>query len=227
MALTHRDFKDALYEQLARIGKAASAPKRLELLELLAQGPRTVESLAGEAAISMANASQHLQALRIARLVEAEKKGLHVEYRIASDEVCAFFVALRTLATARLAEVEQVSRAYLQDRGALEPISGEELLRRAANGDVIVLDVRPASEYRAGHLPGALSIPLAELGARLRELPKKREIVAYCRGPYCVFALEAVAALRRRGIKAVRAEDGVSEWRLAGLPVEGTATGGP
>src|SRR5262249_50905730 len=167
-----RRFKDATYEQFARLGKAISAPKRLELLDLLCQGPRTVEALAEQAAISVANASQHLQVLRAARLVDAEKKGLYVEYRLADDEVGGFFLALRGLAEARLAEVERVTDDYLESRGAMEAVEGEELLRRVKSGEVTVLDVRPSEEFHAGHIPGALSIPLGELKARLKELPK-------------------------------------------------------
>lgn len=220
MSTPHRRFKDAIYEQLARLGKAVAAPKRLELLDLLCQGPRTVEALAGEAAISIANASQHLQVLRAARLVDTEKQGLYVEYRLADDEVCRFFLALRGLAEARLAEVDQVARAYFDQRGAMEAVEGAELLRRVKSGEVTVLDVRPPEEYRAGHIPGALSIPVGELKARLKELPKDREVVAYCRGPYCVMAVEAVELLRKKGIKAHRMEQGVVDWRARGWRVE-------
>jgi rhodanese-related sulfurtransferase len=217
---SHRRFKDSVYEQLARLGKALAAPKRLELLDLLCQGPRTVEALAAQAALSVANASQHLQVLRGARLVEADKRGVFVEYRLADDQVCRFFHSLRGLAEARLAEVEQVRRAYLEERRALEPVAGAELLRRIREGAVTLLDVRPAEEYRAGHLPGALSVPLTELRRRLRELPKGREVVAYCRGPYCVMAIDAVELLRRRGFRAHRMEEGVVEWRARGLRIE-------
>jgi rhodanese-related sulfurtransferase/DNA-binding transcriptional ArsR family regulator len=214
-----RRFKDAVYEQLARIGKAASAPKRLELLDLLCQGPRTVEALADQAALSVANASQHLQVLRAARLVDAEKKGQYVEYRLADDQVCRFFVALRGLAEARLADVDRVTREYLEARGAMEPVEGDELMRRVRKGEVTVLDVRPPEEYRAGHIPGAVSIPLGELESRLGELPKKREVVAYCRGPYCVMAIDAVAVLRSAGFRARRMEQGVADWRARGWRV--------
>jgi rhodanese-related sulfurtransferase len=210
----HRRFKDSTYEQFARLGKAVSAPKRLELLDLLCQGPRTVEALAAQAAISVANASQHLQILRAARLVEAEKKGIYVEYRLADDQVCRFFLSLRGLAEARLAEVAQVRRAYLEERGAMEAIASAELLRRVREGEVTVLDVRPSEEYCAGHIPGALSVPLPELKRRLAELPKSREIVAYCRGPYCVMALDAVDLLRKKGYRAHRMEQGVVDWRV-------------
>jgi rhodanese-related sulfurtransferase/DNA-binding transcriptional ArsR family regulator len=226
MTTPHRRFKDAIYQQLARLGKATSAPKRLELLDLLCQGPRTVEALAEQAAISVANASQHLQVLRAARLVDAEKKGLYVEYRLAGDEVGRFFVSLRRLAETRLAEVDQVTRAYLEARGAMEPVAGDELLRRVRGGEVTVLDVRPVEEYRAGHLPGAISIPVGELEARLEELPRKREIVAYCRGPYCVMAVEAVEVLRKHGLRAHRMEQGVVDWRARGWRVVAERAGG-
>jgi rhodanese-related sulfurtransferase/DNA-binding transcriptional ArsR family regulator len=218
--LEHRRFKDTLYDQFARIAKAASSPKRLELLDLLGQGPRTVEALAEQASISVANASQHLQVLRAARLVESDKKGLYVEYRVAAEDVSRFFITLRALAESRLAEVEQVTRVYFEERGAMEPVQGDELLRRVTNGEVTVLDVRPAEEYRAAHIPGAISIPVDELSKRLRELPKKREIVAYCRGPYCVMALDAVELLRKKGFKAQRLELGVVDWRARGWAVE-------
>ena len=220
MPTPHRRFKDAIYEQLARIGKASSAPKRLELLDLLCQGPRTVEALAKESALSVANASQHLQVLRAARLVEAEKKGLYVEYRLADDQVGRFFVALRGLAQARLTEIESVKRTFFGRRESMEPVPAEELLRRVRAGEVTLIDVRPALEYRAGHLPGAHSIPLAELEARFRELPRDREIVAYCRGPYCVMALEAAELLRKKGFRARRMEHGVVDWRARGWRVE-------
>jgi rhodanese-related sulfurtransferase len=214
-----RRFKDSINEQIARIGKAVAAPKRLELLDLLCQGPRTVEALAAQASISVANGSQHLRVLRAARLVEAAKKGLYVEYRLADDDVCRFFVTLRSLAESRLAEVQRVTQTFLEQRDQMEAIPGEELVRRVKSGEVTVIDVRPAEEYRAGHLPGALSVPLEELEARLGELPKRRQIVAYCRGPYCVMAVEAVELLRKKGFKAHRMEHGVVEWRARGWRV--------
>lgn len=220
MSTAPRRFKDGIYEQFARLGKAMAAPKRLELLDLLCQSPRTVEALADHAGLSVANASQHLQVLRAARLVEAEKKGLYVEYRLADEEVCRFFVALRGLAKSRLAEVEHVTRTYLEQRGAMAPVAADELRRRVKAGEVIVLDVRPVEEYRAGHIPGALSVPLSELAARLKELPKGQEIVAYCRGPYCVMALDAVELLRKKGFRAQRMEEGVVDWRARGWRVE-------
>jgi rhodanese-related sulfurtransferase len=224
--MPNRGFKDAIYEQLARLGKAVSAPKRLELLDLLCQGPRTVEVLAGQASLSVANASQHLQVLRAARLVETEKQGLHVEYRLAGDDVCEFFLALRTLAEGRLAEIERVTREYLGQRDTMETVARGELLRRVKSGEVTVLDVRPPEEYRAGHIPGAVSIPLGELKARFKELPKNREVVAYCRGPYCVFAVEAVELLRKKGFKAHRMQEGVLDWRSRGWRLDAETASG-
>ena len=214
-----RQFKNGVYEQLSRVSKALAAPKRLELLDLLCQGPRTVESLASQAAISVANTSRHLQVLRAARLVDAEKRGLYVEYRLADDEVCRFFVSLRALATSRLAEIDLVTRAFMERRGALEEVHGEELVRRVRSGEVTILDVRPVEEYQAGHIPGALSMPIADLKARWADLPKDREVVAYCRGPYCVMAVDAVNLLRKKGFKAHRLEQGVADWRARGWRV--------
>jgi len=197
-----------------------SAPKRIELLELLCQGPRTVEALANQAALSIANASQHLQVLRSARLVEAHTRGLFVEYRLEDEGVLKFVHAMRALAEARLTEVREITNAYLKTRGALERISGKELMQRVRNGEVTVLDVRPVQEYDAGHIPGARSVPVSELGKRLAELPKNREIVAYCRGPQCVMAIEAVELLRKKGFRAHRMEEGVMDWRARGWRVE-------
>lgn len=213
-------FKTAIYEQIARIGKAAASPSRLELLDLLTQGPKTVEALARHTGQALANTSHHLKVLRGARLVEAEKAGLYVTYRLADDQVGDFLLDLRKLAQARLADMERVSRQYLEQRGALEAISDDELLRRVRAGDVTVVDVRPREEYLAGHIPGALSLPLADLKASVRQLPKNRDVVAYCRGPYCVMALDAVNLLRRRGFRAHRMEHGVLEWRARGWRVE-------
>jgi rhodanese-related sulfurtransferase len=213
------DFKKAIYEQIARVGKALSSGPRLELLELLCQGPHTVEVLAREAGLPVANASHHLQVLHRAHLVTAEKRGVSVTYRLADEEVCTFFQALRRLAEAHLAEVREVTRRFLQERGALEPVGREALIDRVRDGAVTVLDVRPAEEYRAGHIPGALSVPLVELERRLSELPRDRAVVAYCRGPYCVLALEAVELLRRHGFQALRLSEGVPDWRERGLEV--------
>ena len=192
----NRLFKDAIYEQFARIGKAVSSPKRLELLDLLCQGPRTVEVLAKESDLTVANASQHLQVLRTSRLVETEKEGLFVIYRLADQAVCDFFRAMRVLAESRLAEVEQIKRQFLEGREGMEPVDREELLALVRQGAVTVLDVRPVEEFKAGHLDGALSIPLKDLQLRLSDLPRDQEIAAYCRGPYCVLSVEAVEMLR-------------------------------
>jgi rhodanese-related sulfurtransferase len=219
MASRNRRFKTAIYEQFARIGKATSNPSRLELLDLLCQGPRTVEVLAKEAGLGLANTSQHLKALREARLVEAEKSGLFVTYRLADEQVCQFFRSLRLLAEARLAEVGEITRRFLEARQGLQPVGREQLLAKVRDGAVTVLDVRPPEEFRAGHLPGALSVPLKELERRLSELPRDREIVAYCRGPYCVLAVEAVDMLRAQGFTAFRLEDGVQDWQARGYPV--------
>ncbi len=214
-----RHFKNAIYEQFSRIGKAVASPRRLELLDLLRQGPRTVEVLARASDQSLANTSQHLQVLRRARLVESEREGRLVKYRLADETVCEFFRSLQRLAEDRLAEVERVTREFLEERGAMEPVDRHTLLERVHRGQVTVLDVRPPEEYRAGHIPGAISVPLSELDSRLAELPADREIVAYCRGPYCVLAIEAVELLRERGFEATRLEDGVPDWRARGFPV--------
>ncbi len=221
--MIERAHKDALYEQLARVGKAVAAPRRLELVDLLAQAPRTVEALAEQTGMSVANTSQHLQVLRAAGLVEAEKVGLYVIYRLGSPAVADFLLGLRRLAEARLAELERVKRQFFASRDDVESVDGPQLLGLVRRGQVVVLDVRPVEEYVAGHIAGAISIPHDELKRRLSELPKGRKIVAYCRGPYCVFAVEAVKLLRARGFKASRIEDGVTDWRARGLPVEGAA----
>lgn len=219
--MTHsRRFKDTIYAQLARIGKSLASGPRLELLDLLCQGPRTVEALAREAGQPVANTSHHLQVLRRARLVDAEKEGVHVTYRLASEEVCTFFHGLRQLAGSRLLEIEQVTREFLTERAAMEAIDRDALVSRVRAGEVTVLDVRPPEEYEAGHIPGALSVPVGEIEHRLADLPRDREVVAYCRGPYCVMAIEAVEILRRNGFEAVRMEDGVADWRARGLSVE-------
>ncbi|MBP1598522.1 MAG: Transcriptional regulator, ArsR family [Acidobacteria bacterium] len=219
MANPSRRFKTAIFEQFARIGKAISNPSRLELLDLLCQGPRTVEVLAKEASLGLANTSQHLKALKAARLVETEKSGLFVTYRLADEQVCQFFRSLRNLAETRLTEVREITREFLANRQGLEPVDRDVLLTKVREGAVTVLDVRPAEEYRAGHIPGALSIPLKELERRLSDLPRDREVVAYCRGPYCVLAVEAVEILRSRGFSAFRLEENVQDWREEGLPV--------
>ena len=214
-----REAKDRLYEQFARTAKALASPKRIELLELLAQGERPVDALASSTGMGLTNTSAHLQVLRQARLVETRKEATRVYYRLADQGVAAFVGALRDLARARLAEVDRVVRDYFVARDALEPVSRAELVERAASGDVLVLDVRPAEEFAAGHIPGAVSVPLDELEAALSRLPRRARIVAYCRGPYCVLAPQAVQRLRAGGFDARRLEDGMPEWRLAGLPV--------
>ncbi len=214
-----REAKDRLYEVFARTAKAVASPKRIEILELLAQGERTVESLAEATTMGVTNTSAHLQVLARSRLVETRKQGTKVFYRLSGDDVAAFLVALRNLARLRLPEVEQVVRDYFAARDALEPVSHEELLTRAERGEIVILDVRPAQEFAAGHIPGALSIPLDELEGALVGLPRQRDIVAYCRGPYCVLAPQAVERLRASGYRARRLADGLPEWRLAGLPV--------
>ena len=215
----NRLFKDSIYEQFSRIGKAVSSPKRLELLDLLCQGERTVDVLAKESGLTVANASQHLQVLRATRLVEAEKVGLFVTYRLADDAVCEFFRTMRVLAESRLAEVEQIKRRFLEGREGMEPVDRDALIKRVHEGTVIVLDVRPTEEYQAGHIPGAISIPLKELQRHLSELPQDQEIAAYCRGPYCVLAVQAVEMLRTKGYKAVRLEEGILDWRAMGFPI--------
>jgi rhodanese-related sulfurtransferase len=215
-----RAAKTALFDEFARVGKALASGRRIELLDVLANGERTVEALAREGGLSVANASQHLQVLRWAGLVTTRRDGTSVWYRLAAPEVFAAWRALRTLAASRLAEVERLAAAYLGGRDALEPVTREELARRLEDGDeLVVLDVRPVEEHAAGHLPGAVSIPLPELHRRLRELPRDREIVAYCRGPFCAFAHEAVGVLVDAGFIARRLEDGLPEWQAAGLPM--------
>ena len=219
-ATEHREFKDRLFEQFARVGKALASPKRLEIVDLLAQGERTVEEIARETAMSVASASQHLQALKAARMVEARREGLYIHYRLADEDVFRTWQAVRTLAESRLAEVDRVVEAYLEDRDALEAVDAPELMERLSDGSVVVLDVRPGEEYQAGHIPGALSVPVDALEAALQRLPKDRELVAYCRGPYCVFSDEAIAFLRSRGYRARRLRQGLPDWRAAGMPVE-------
>ena len=221
-----RAAKDALNEQFSRIGKALSSPRRIELLDLLAQGERPVESLAAASDMSVALVSAHLQALRAARLVEARRDGQRVRYRLAGDDVHQLLTALRAVARERLAEVEVAVRTYLGAPDEFEPVTREELWARARAGNLAILDLRPREEYLAGHIPGALSAPLPELVELLARLPRDAEVVAYCRGPYCVLAPQGIAVLRLHGHAARRLADGFPEWRLAGLPVEvGPAAG--
>lgn len=214
--------KQALYEQLARVGKAVAAPRRLELLDLLSQAPRTVEGLADQTGMSVANTSQHLHVLRAAGLVESEKAGTFVTYRLASDGVADFFLGLRRLAETRLAEASLLKKRFFASDDDLDEVDGKTLLGLVRRRQVVLLDVRPAEEFAVGHIAGAISIPHDELKRRLAELPKSRKIVAYCRGPYCVFAVEAVKLMRARGFDASRIEDGVADWRARGLPIERT-----
>ena len=216
----HRLFKDKLFEQFARVGKALANPHRLEILDLLAQGERTVEDLAREAGMSVANTSRHLQELRAARLVEVRREGLYDHYRPAEERVFAAWRAIRDLGEARLAEIDRLVGSYLTDRDSLEAVCAEELLAKMREEGVEVLDVRPEDEYWAGHIPGARSVPVERMEAYLEEIPRDREVVAYCRGPYCVFSDEAVALLRSRGYRARRLREGLPDWRAAGLPVE-------
>jgi rhodanese-related sulfurtransferase len=213
-----RHFKTLLYEQFARMGKALANAHRLELLDLLSQGERTVEALAEETGMSIGNASQHLQVLRAARLVESRRAGVSIYYHLASDHVSHLWLALRACGKHHLTEVDHLVRTFLQDRASLQPVTIDELREALQEERIILLDVRPREEYQAGHLPQARSVPVAELEARLSELPQDREIVAYCRGPYCVFADEAVALLRAHGHPARRLQEGLPEWRALGLP---------
>jgi rhodanese-related sulfurtransferase/DNA-binding transcriptional ArsR family regulator len=212
--------KRDIFTNLARIGTALSSPTRIEFLELLAQAERNVEQLATLTGATVANTSQHLQKLRQAGLIVGRKNGLYVFYRLAGDEVVALLSAIGRVGEAYLADVERIVRLYLTQKDDLEPVPAKELLDRARKGLVTVLDVRPPEEYAAGHLPGAINIPIQELEKRLRELPKRQEVVAYCRGPYCLMSYDAVAMLRKKGMKARRLEAGLPEWRLSGFPIE-------
>ncbi len=214
------NFKHDLFGQFARIAKALANGYRLELLEYLAQGERSVDALAKISGLSVANTSQHLQQLRQAGLVTTRKAGVSVYYRLSGDDVIELYNMLRTVAEHRLAEVDRLVSTYLSVKDELEPVPADELLTRAREGLVTVLDVRPPEEYAAGHLPGAVNIPLADLEKNLKDVPQGREVVAYCRGAYCVLAFEAVARLRDRGIPARRLQNGFPEWRQAGWPVE-------
>jgi rhodanese-related sulfurtransferase len=217
---TSRDFKNELFEQLARIGKAVGNPHRLELIDLLAQGERRVDALARETGCSVANTSLHLQALQRARLVERRRSGAEVHYRLADPLVISLWQAIRAVGDARLAEISQLVQHYLRDRSSFAAVDAPTLRQRMSEDAVIVIDVRPEHEYRNGHVAGARSIPVSELLTRLHELPNDVPIVAYCRGPYCVFADEAVALLAEHGYQAARLVDGFPDWQAAGFPVE-------
>lgn len=217
--LRKRQFKDAAYGHLARIGKALASPKRLELLDLLCQTERTVEQLAEQAEMSVANTSQHLQALEAAQLVRGRKQGRFVIFSVADAVVCDFFRSYRTVAEQQLAEMERIRRLFLDDPGELYPVDAETLMERVKKKKVVVIDVRPEEEYRAGHIRGALGIPMEKLKSRLAKLPRRKDIVAYCRGPYCMFAVDAVRMLRSRGLRAFRMDLSVHDWSALGLPL--------
>ncbi len=218
--MSGRSAKHQLLEQFANVAKALGHAHRLNLLEFLAQGERSVEALSQVAGLTVANTSQHLQYLRRAGLVTSHKRGLHVFYSVAGEDVIGLLRALRQTTERHIAEVDRIVSGYFNERDSLEPISRQELLARTKQGLVTVLDVRPREEYQAGHIPGAINLPLGDLKKRLKDLPKEQEIIAYCRGPYCVLAFEAVAALRKKGFDARRLEEGYPEWKASGLPVE-------
>ena len=215
--------KHVLYEQFAQVAKAFGNPQRLELVEHLAQGPRSVEALAAKLSLPIANVSQHLQAMRRAGLVTSERDGKFVNYRLPDGSVLDAFAAIRKVAEKHSAEVERVVRRWFDHRDDMEPVSREELVVRMGDGAVTVIDVRPPDEYALGHLPGAINVPLSELTEWSEGFEPSREVVAYCRGPWCVMSFEAVAALRRKGLPARRLEDGLPEWKAAGLAVEASA----
>jgi len=219
MPPTPREFKDRLYAQFARIGKAVGSPHRIEMLELLAQSERTVESMAAEIGLSLANTSQHLQSLRRAALVDTRKDGLYVYYRLADPAVFELCAAVRRVAERRLADLERLVAQHFGNRSQPEPVEMRDLLRRVRSRDVIILDTRPANEYRAGHIAGAISVPIDELKDRLRALPRDKAYVAYCRGPYCIYADRAVEVLLKSRRRARRMREGFPEWQAAGLPV--------
>jgi len=217
--MSHREIKDRLLAEFARMGKAVSSPHRIELLDLLAQGEKPVERIATELELTVKNTSAHLQALKRARLVTGRKEGRRVFYRLADEDVFRFLRALQLLGRQRLAEADRIVHLFYEGNDELEPVDAAELGRRLEQGDIVVLDVRPRDEYRAGHLSGATSIPIEELEKRLAELPRSREIVAYCRGPYCLFAGEAVELLRRQGFIARRLQQGLPDLRAHGFPI--------
>ena len=224
MHLTSRHFKDAVYAEFARIGKALASPRRLELLDLLCQGPRTIDDLSRQVGQSLASTSHHLQVLRRSRLVEAEKSGLYVTYRLTGSAVEGLFHSLRQMGESHIAEIDRVTRQFLAEREALEPVDQASLLERVRDGEVLLIDVRPEAEYRAGHIQGALCVPLAELERHLSDLPRDRDIVAYCRGRYCVMSLDAIDVLREHGFTAVRLDDGIVEWKARGWAIHSEAS---
>lgn len=215
-----RQTKSLLYEQVARIGKALASPKRLELVELLCQSEKSVEALAREADITVALASAHLKELRAARLVDTRKDGKYVFYRLADPSVAELWVALRSSAEERLVDLQMALRSIMEGEDELVGVDRKSILKQARQGEVVVIDVRPEEEFAAGHLPYARSLPLPELKRRIEQLPKDKPVVAYCRGPFCMMAKDAVGLLRKRGYRALHLEDGVAEWRARGLPIE-------
>jgi rhodanese-related sulfurtransferase len=214
-----------VFAQLARIGNALSSPVRLELLELLAQGERSVDQLSTLTGTTVANASQHLQKLKQAGLIEGRKQGLFMFYRVSGDDVVRMLSAVSLVGEARISDIERIVRQYFTAKDEFEPVAPRELLERARKSLVTVLDVRPPQEFAAGHVPGAVNIPIEELARRLRELPKGKEVIAYCRGPFCLMSFDAMQLLRKKGFKARRLRDGMPEWRMSGLPVERTRAG--
>jgi rhodanese-related sulfurtransferase len=215
-----REFKDVVFEQFARIAYAFAAPTRLEIIDILAQGERDVDSLAREGAMSMANTSRHLQILKAARLVSSRREGVQIFYKLTDDDVFDCWKNLQSIAEKRVSEIREISNIFMQERNSMEFISATQLWQRIQNNEVVVLDVRPESEYSQSHIPNSISIPLNQLKEKINGLPKDIDVVAYCRGPYCVLSPEAVALLKKAGIKAIRLEEGLPEWKLAGLPVE-------
>lgn len=215
----NRALSEAIFEQVARIGKAASNPKRLELLELLSQAPRTVEALSRATQMSQANTSQHLQALSACHLVKKTRDGTSIWYRLADEHVADFLRTLRTLAATHLAELDQIVNQYFNDHEGLEPADKKTLIKKIRQGEVTVLDVRPIEEYEAGHIPGALSIPIDELESRLCDVPEANQVVAYCRGPFCVWSEQATEILKAKGYNAVGLSDGVTDWRARGFRI--------
>ena len=215
-----RHFKDVVFEQFARIAYAFAAPKRLEIIDILAQGERDVDSLAREGAMTVANASRHLQILKAARLVENRREGVRIFYKLTDDDVFDCWKNLQSIAEKRVAEIREINRLFMQERDSMETIPAAELWQRIQNHDVVVLDVRPESEYAQSHIPHSLSLPLKQLKEKLNELPKNVDMVAYCRGPYCVLSPEAVSILKEAGVNAIRLAEGLPEWKRAGLPVE-------
>ena len=218
--MTGREFKDAVFDQFARIAYAFASPKRLEMIDVLAQGERDVDSLARQVGMTIANTSRHLQVLKTARLIQSRREGVRIFYRLADDDVFQCWKNLQSLAENRIAEIREVTKLFFDERDKMEPINRDELWNRIRNHDVTVIDVRPPEEYRQAHIPAALSIPLAELKERLDEIPHEHEVVAYCRAPYCVLSVEAVKILRDSGYKVSRLKDGMPEWKRASLPIE-------